>query len=172
MQNRQLKEYDVKILSLKQVTFNGNDYNTLLQTCDESFEEAIQLCYTDFVVLGGPIVSKDRIDKLVDLFKSIMPHHYTTFYKMLGFDKKDGKTQNLMVAKSGYYDRLVFYNLLAMARQRNNKVMVSWAMISAGANYGRGIGEIVNRRATFLGASSTTRTLFEKDNALWTIYGE
>ena len=31
-------------------------------------------------------------------------------------------------------------------------------MISAGANYGRAIGEIVNRRATYLGASATTKT--------------
>ena len=36
--------------------------------------------------------------------------------------------------------------------------MKHWAMISSGANYGRGIGEIVNRRATYLGASTTTKT--------------
>lgn len=32
-------------------------------------------------------------------------------------------------------------------------------MIFSGANCGRGIGEIVNRRATYLGASTTTQTL-------------
>ena len=36
--------------------------------------------------------------------------------------------------------------------------MSNWTIISAGANYGRGLGEIVNRRATYLGASSCTRT--------------
>lgn len=46
-----------------------------------------------------------------------------------------------------------------MARQRNNKVLVCEAMISAGENYGTGIGEIVNRRTTYLGAS-TTKTFF------------
>ena len=40
--------------------------------------------------------------------------------------------------------------------------MTSWAMIAAGANYGRGIGDIVNRRATFLGASTTTQTFLRK----------
>ena len=45
-----------------------------------------------------------------------------------------------------------------MSRQKNNHKMKHWAMISAGANYGRGIGEIVNRRATYLGASTTTQT--------------
>lgn len=45
-----------------------------------------------------------------------------------------------------------------MARQQNNKVMICWAIISSGANYGRGIGKIVNRRATYIGASATTQT--------------
>lgn len=47
--------------------------------------------------------------------------------------------------------------MLAMARQKNPQRMKSWAMISSGANYGRGIGEIVNRRVTYLGASTTTQ---------------
>ena len=45
-----------------------------------------------------------------------------------------------------------------MARQRNNNMMFFWAMISSGANYGRGIGEIVNMIATYLGTSLTTQT--------------
>ena len=48
--------------------------------------------------------------------------------------------------------------MLAISIQRNAKRMKHWAMISAAANYGRGIGEIVNRRATYLGASTTTQT--------------
>ena len=45
-----------------------------------------------------------------------------------------------------------------MARQRNPHKMKYWAMISSGANYGREIGEIGNCRATYLGASTTTKT--------------
>ena len=49
-------------------------------------------------------------------------------------------------------------------------------MISAGANYGRGIGETVNRRATFLGASATTKAYLRTvqplaDNVLSSIGG-
>ena len=51
-----------------------------------------------------------------------------------------------------------FYNMLAIAREHNLHKLKYWAVISAGANYGRGNGEIVNRRATYLGASTTTRT--------------
>ena len=46
--------------------------------------------------------------------------------------------------------------MLAMARQNNPQKMKSWAMISSGTNYGRGPCEIVNRRVTYLGASTNT----------------
>ena len=37
--------------------------------------------------------------------------------------------------------------------------MVSWVIISSGANYRRRIGKFVNRRAIYLGASTTTKTI-------------
>ena len=77
---------------------------------------------------------------------------------MLGCKKKQGITKNKHLATSGYYDRQVFYNFLAMSRQKYPQKMINWAIISAGANYGRGFGEMVNRRSTYLGASSTTRS--------------
>lgn len=43
-------------------------------------------------------------------------------------------------------------------------MMIFWSMILSGANYGRGIGEIVNRRATYLGASATTHTFLRTVN--------
>ena len=79
------------------------------------------------------------------------------FLRCLVFIQKVGEKKNTFLKYSGYYDRLVFYNFLSMARKRNNKVMVCWAVISAWANYGRGIGEIVNRRATYLGDYATTK---------------
>ena len=45
-----------------------------------------------------------------------------------------------------------------MVIKRNNREILHWAMILAGANYVRSIGEIVNRRATYLGTSATTQT--------------
>ena len=35
---------------------------------------------------------------------------------MFGFDVRAGIGKNVLLAKSDYYDRLVFYNFLAMAR--------------------------------------------------------
>ena len=57
---------------------------------------------------------------------------------MFGCDKKSRVASNIFLVKSGYYDMFVFYNFLAIARQKNNKLMVYWAMISAGSNYEQG----------------------------------
>lgn len=46
-----------------------------------------------------------------------------------------------------------------MSRKNNPHKMKYWAIISADASYGRGIGDIVNRQAKCLGASTTTQTL-------------
>ena len=51
-----------------------------------------------------------------------------------------------------------FHDFLSIARQRRNKIIVHWAIMSAGEHYGRKIGEIVNRRVTYLGVSVTTKT--------------
>ena len=122
------------------------------------FEDSIVKCFTDFVVIGNPIITWKDIDVILAVYKKSMAHLYNTFYKMLGFDKILGLIRNIFFKKSGYYDRLVFYNLLVMVIQRNNRIMVHWVMISAGANYARSIGEIMNRKATYLGTSTTTQT--------------
>ena len=57
LQNKQIKDYESQILAVKPVLFEGYSYKQLLQTCNDSFDEAISLCYTDFVVIGGPIVT-------------------------------------------------------------------------------------------------------------------
>ena len=45
-----------------------------------------------------------------------------------------------------------------MCKQKNLHSMMNWAIISAGANYGRGVGDMVNRRGTYLDVSSTTQS--------------
>ena len=45
-----------------------------------------------------------------------------------------------------------------MCKQKNPHNMMNWAIISAGANYGRGVGDMVNRRGTYLDVSSTTQS--------------
>ena len=158
MQQQYIKASDEVIESYSPIDLNGKVYEYFLNRCDSYFEAAIKLSYTDYVVIGSPIVTRDVIDTLVELYISSMKSHFDSFYDLLGFKSKSNKTRNLHLIQTGFYKRQVFYNMLAMSRQRNAKRMKHWAMISAAANYGRGIGEIVNRRATYLGASTTTQT--------------
>ena len=109
-------------------------------------------------MIGQPIMNRFKVDELVCLYKDNFANHYNAMYSMLGFRKKQGITKNKHLCLSGYYDRQVFYNFLAMSRQKNPQKMINWAIISAGANYGRGLGDMVNRRSTYLGASSTAQS--------------
>ena len=45
-----------------------------------------------------------------------------------------------------------------MSRQKNPQKIINWAIISAGENYGRGLGGMVNRQSTYLGESSTMQS--------------
>ena len=45
-----------------------------------------------------------------------------------------------------------------MSRQKNPQHMMSWSVISAGVHYGKVLGDIDNRRSTYLGGSATTRS--------------
>ena len=165
MQQKYIKASDIIIDSYSPIDLNGKVYDEFLNRCDSYFQEAIKLAYTDYVVIGSPIVTRPVIDMLVDSYVNSMKSHFDTFYEILGFKSKSKQTKNTHLNQSGFYKRQVFYNMLAMSRQKNPHKMKHWAMISAGANYGRGIGEIVNRRATYLGASTTTQTFLRSVKA-------
>jgi len=147
MQQQYMKQADLKINSYAPIDMVSDVYNNLLTKCDLIFKHAIELTYTDYVVIGSPIVTSQQIGLMVDLYTSSMPSHFNAFFEVLGFNQKSSLTKNLHLRQAGYYKKQVFYNMLAMSRQRNAHKMKHWAMISSGANYGRGIGEIVNRRS-------------------------
>lgn len=44
---------------------------------------------------------------------------------------------------------------LVMSRQRDTQKVLNWAMIFASANYGRGLGDMINRISTYFGASKS-----------------
>ena len=83
-----------------------------------------------------------------------MTNHYNNFHQTLGFKRKEGLTKIKHLKENGYYNCQVFYNFLVMSRQRNPQKMPNWAIIPPGQI----MVEDVNRQATYLGASSCTRT--------------
>ena len=129
---------------LNKIFLNGKVYDGILSRCDKIFIEAIKLSYTDYVVIGSHIITRTVINTLVDSYILCMKSHFDTFYEILGFKLKSRQTKNSHLNKYGYYKRQVFYNMLAMSRQNNPQQMKHWAMASAAANYGRGIGEKVS----------------------------
>ena len=152
MQQQYMKQADIKINYHAPIDMSSDVYNNLLTTCDLIFKKAIELTYTDYVVIGNPIITSEIPGLMVDLYTASMPSHFKVFFEILGFNQKSALTRNVHLRQSGYYKKQVFYNMLPISRQRNPHKMKHWAMVSSGANYGRGVGEIVSRRATYLGA--------------------
>ena len=99
------KDYQQTITAYVPIVLEGEDYDSLLEVCNTSFGLAIKKCYTDFVVIGNPIIGRDEVNLLVEFYKSKMSNHFTTFHPMLGFKQKEGLTRNIHLKESGYYNR-------------------------------------------------------------------
>ena len=111
-------KYDSIVQSFTPAVLDAESYNLLLYDLNTSFGLSIKKCYGDFVVIGGPIITRTETDVLVALYKTKMPYHYKTMYAMLGYNKKVGITKNTHLVETGYYDRQVFYSFLAMSCQK------------------------------------------------------
>ena len=97
IQNLQLKTIEYSVRGLEPVVFNGEKYHTFLRECNATFESAIKQCYTNFVVIGAPLISRSMIDSLVQSYKVNMTSHYTTFFRMFGFDKKKQRNKERLL---------------------------------------------------------------------------
>lgn len=99
--NRAIMKYQMKLVrgyediiyKYNPVVLVGEVYESLLDTCNDSFGAAIKKYYSDFVAIGQPIINRDEINGLVELHKNKMSHHYHTMYTMMGY-KKGGFTRN------------------------------------------------------------------------------
>ena len=121
MQQKHITASDIVIDSYSPIDLNGKVYDEFLNRCDSIFEKAIKLAYTDYVVIGSPIITRAVIDTLVECYITSMKSHFDTFYKLLGFKLKSKKQENIHLIQSGFYKRKIFYNMLAMSRQKNSK---------------------------------------------------
>ena len=130
------------------VILGGEVCDSLLDRCNDVFGLAMKKCYSDFVVIGQPIMTRVEIDELVEVHEGMISNHYHTMFAMMGFDKKKGMTRNKHLTQTGHCNRQVFYSFLAMSRQINRNKMLNWDVISSGANYRRCLGDVVNRRST------------------------
>ena len=121
MQQKYIMECESRIKSHAPIEMHGQVYEELLNKCDNVFALAIKKPYCDFVVIGSPIISRDTISSLVDLYITSIPTHFDTFFNLLGFKFKSNVTRNKHLTQNGYYKRQFFYNMLTMSRQKNKK---------------------------------------------------
>ena len=143
-----LKIYEPTVLSTSTLP-------KLLSSIDKAFGDAIQDCYFSFQCLGTSIVDDATITKLYKMYKKTCPKQYDSMKKILGFDKKEGLTRNMHLAKAGYYDNILFNQFMSQARVVNNHVLVNWAIINSGAIYSQGGCKSLMHRATNSGIPIT-----------------
>ena len=141
--------------------FEGNSYNHLISDIDLTFKNAIVSTYNSFCVLGEPLVSAQEINALVDRFKIQMKVHHYMMKRLLGIDRKEGLSKNRHLVSTGYYDRLIFYNFLALSRIRNSQNCINYAIVSAAALYSKGCGDNIQKRSTYSGTSATVKTFLK-----------
>ena len=141
--------------------FEGDSYNQLISDIDLTFKNAIVSTYNSFCVLGEPLVSPQQINVLVDRFKIEMKVHHYMMKRLLGIDRKERLSKNRHLVSTGYYDRLIFHNFLALSRLRNPQNCINYAMVSAAALYSKGCGDNIQKRSTYSGTSATVKTFLK-----------
>ena len=80
-----VRGYEDIIHKYNPVVLIGEEYESILNKCNDLFGAAIKKCYSDFVVTGQPIITRVEIDGSVDLYKTKMSNHYHTMYSMIFF---------------------------------------------------------------------------------------
>ena len=143
------------------LTFDSEAYFCLVDKVDNIFKQALNSTYCEFSVLGDPIVASSQVDELILDYKTTLRPHYLMMKKLLGINKKEKYTKNDHLIKSGYYDRLIFFNFLTLVRVKNPQHCIHWAMICAAALYYKGVGDCVTRRSTYCGSSATIKTFLK-----------
>ena len=83
-QQKYIKEIDIINKAHTPIEPSGHAYDDLLITCDKAFASAIESTYTSYVMIGAPIMARDKIMSLVSLYMASMPSHYATFLNYLG----------------------------------------------------------------------------------------
>ena len=117
---------------------------------DDVFKKGITKCYTKFNDLREPIISEKDIRVLMNRYMETLPNHYNTLKNMLEFDKKESLSKNSHLLSMKYYDKLIFYKFLSLARVKNTQNCIHWAMVAQGARYARGISNTKSPEQVFL----------------------
>ena len=75
MQQKYMNACDILISASAPIDLNGVLYEGFLAKCDNVFREAIQRTYTNYVIIGSPIITRIAVNNMVESYISSMHSH-------------------------------------------------------------------------------------------------
>ena len=164
LQTKEIKSLTEKFNEVNQMTepFTGDKFILVLKEIDETFKSACIQCYSEFNSFNEPIVPQNKMKELMTYYMNTLPSYHKLLSQILTFDKKKKKKKNKHLVDKNYYDLLIFYQFLSLARIRNSQMCVWWALVQSASEYGRGATSYKNSSGIYFGTSVSRSTLFNK----------
>lgn len=111
------KQSETKALSdaleiMQPVQLDGDDFRSLLSEIDNTFKNAIHETYLFPQCITKPLLTREQVLNMVNIYKAKLPQHHKLMNAILGFNTKENLLANLHLKDSQYYDRLIFYQFL------------------------------------------------------------
>ena len=80
--NLTIRDNDKVIAANKPIALDGELHDRFLEKCNDVLGNAIGKCYSDFVAIGQPMLSRKEINDMVSLHKDEMPSHHNEIYSI------------------------------------------------------------------------------------------
>ena len=108
--NKSLYDYlNTKKTNQIKFDFSNQNFKLVNDIIDSKFENAIKKCYHDFTSITESLLSQDKVQDLIEVYKTNLNDHFNFMTIMLGFDKKKVLIRNNHLNQTNYYDRSAFY---------------------------------------------------------------
>ena len=127
-------------------------------------KKAIKNCYKEFQSLIDPILKEEMVLQLMRCYKEKLSSHYEMISIMLGYDEKSKLQANAHLVDQNYYVKKVFYHFLPLSWTKNCQNCKYWALISRGAEYGRGITQYSHSCSIYFGNTVAYNTFLCADH--------
>jgi hypothetical protein len=152
-----IKGLNSRVDVLNAISFDSKEFKDILKDCDSVFEHHLVSTLAGWNNYGSPLMPPEVLDKMIETIKKKIPHVWHCLANLRGLHTKNScsaRRAYLMAGKK----RGVLFQLFSMARGRNNKYMVNWALIMPLSQFCRGTSRSSNVMANYFGVE-VSRTL-------------
>ena len=91
---------------------------------DDTFKNSCIQCYAEFNSFNEPIVSKSKMKEIMSHHMEKFLSHHKLMSQMLTFDKTVKQKRNKHLVEMDYYDFIIFYKVLSLARGKKSQPCV------------------------------------------------